>query len=246
MDTTPDPTPQPGLPAPDDLPPTIRPVPDPTKPPTAPTPSVPGPAAGAPISAALVGATREDTPASAAPVGDVPPAAAPRVPLVSPGAAAILGVVGTVLLLFVTGAFNSDDSPAASSPSRGASATPAGGRVAQWYAGGGKTHVDRIESSTRDIGMAANSGNSKALQAACIDLFKDVTAAQGYRMVPDPDAQKYWASALTFFKSASTDCGNGASMDDPALLSASSRAMRQGGAEIDAMTRRLGEIDDSE
>jgi hypothetical protein len=243
MDQTPDPTPQPGPPTPDDLPPTARPAPDLTKPPADTTPTVPDPAAA--VSSAPAGIAREDTSAAAVPVEDIPPAPAPRVPLVSPGAAAILGVVGTLLLLFVTGAFNSDDGPASSSPSRGASATPSG-RVAQWYAGGGKTHVDRIEASTHSIGLAANSGNSKALQAACIDLFKDVTAAQGYRMFPDPDAQKYWASALTFFKSASTDCGNGASVNDPDLLSSSSRAMRQGSAEIDAMMRRLGEIDDSE
>ena len=226
MDTAPDPAPPQ---APDRPPPTAPQAPGLPKPPAEGPPAGPAPT--------------EDTPTGPTPVDDVPPGAAPRPKLISPSAAAILGAVATLLLLAATGAFSSNDAPPpAAPPSATSTPTTTASRIADWYRNGGTTHADNIATDSRIIATASSGTSQVTLRTACIRMFKDVTAAQAYRPIPDYEAQKRWAAAPDLYRAGATDCANAASNNDTALRRQAAQAIRDAATETNAVTARIAQI----
>ncbi|MFC8453880.1 hypothetical protein [Kitasatospora sp. NPDC057223] len=73
-------------------------------------------------------------------------------------------------------------------------------------------------------------------------MFKDVTAAQAYRPIPDYEAQKHWAAALDLYRAGATDCANAASDNDTALRRQAAKALLDAATETDAATARIAQI----
>lgn len=117
--------------------------------------------------------------------------------------------------------------------------TPPVSAVTQWATGGG---LEQIKTLTLDFGainVAGNNADAAATRQACVTLTADAAKAQTYAPVPLASAQTHWATALSEFESAGTDCTAGLDATDENLISKSVDELNAGGGELSAANKLI-------
>jgi hypothetical protein len=115
--------------------------------------------------------------------------------------------------------------------------------IAVWYLEGGQKHVTTLGEDFKTISDAAELTDLKGVQTGCLDLKTDVENAQGYRPLPDRQAQEHWSKALAHFENGAIYCvlaTDGSLNND--LLNRSSSEVVQGNTDMTALNERLKEI----
>jgi hypothetical protein len=107
--------------------------------------------------------------------------------------------------------------------------------VRSWYQSGGKDLIAMLTSDINNVSTDDDSHDSDMVNTDCLQLTADVSRAQAYAPVPDPQAQSSWGSALTTLHQGYMDCNGGFSDGDTA-------AVGKGVAEIKSAAAALADV----
>jgi hypothetical protein len=88
----------------------------------------------------------------------------------------------------------------------------------------------------------ASAGDRASLGQDCVTLQYDVREAQIYPAVPEPSIQDHWTRALSLLAQAASDCSDGSTGSDSALIAKSVKELDSGSTELDVVTNRVSEL----
>jgi hypothetical protein len=115
--------------------------------------------------------------------------------------------------------------------------TPSGraARVLVWWHGRGGADFKRITRTLNGPRRAEGSGMA-ALGNACAKIASAAIRAQGDPPIPDATASKWYTRALAEYEKSATDCQDGASTDDAAILNRAAVETQAGTTDLSRVT----------
>jgi hypothetical protein len=105
-------------------------------------------------------------------------------------------------------------------------------RVAAWDHGSGGADLHRVVRALGAVSRADASGGLHAVGTACAKIAAAVIAAQGAPQIPDPAAAKWYTRALAKFEQGATECQDGVSSDDAAIIERALAPINAGSADM--------------
>jgi hypothetical protein len=87
---------------------------------------------------------------------------------------------------------------------------------------------------------AVSAKDTASVAAACRTFATDVANARALPPIPNANAEQEWSSLLTTLESASRQCTDGVSGNDPAKLTQAAAALGGGGDSLRSLERTLG------
>jgi len=128
-------------------------------------------------------------------------------------------------------------------PATTAPASPTA-KLTTWYTTVGKADIATL---TTDINTIAaddrRDGMGEDLQADCLQLDNDTSAAQGEPPIPNASAQLSWSSALTTLHQGWWNCNGGFSDNSTTEVSNAVAEIESAGPLLTATTQRIGQAE---
>lgn len=115
--------------------------------------------------------------------------------------------------------------------------------LVDWRDSGGLEHINTVGKDFGAVSAAATAADVTGVHIACMSLLTDVHAAQRFKSVPDAEAQRDWASALSQSEASATDCMNATQTPfDAALLEKSTAEANGATTELAAGAERIRQL----
>jgi len=164
--------------------------------------------------------------------------------------AKIVGIIGLAVAAFIASAIiagiisaitHSSSTPTASSNSNNqatqaqATQPTTAQLVADWSSK--YNHIfSTLASDSSNISTDGKNVDSTSMNSDCKQLKTDVSTAQSYPAIPDPQTANDWSSALSYFADAAQDCIDGTANLDASLLTKSANELNEGTTKTVATT----------
>lgn len=150
---------------------------------------------------------------------------------------AITAALGAAVLLAGCG---SSPTAATTPAAEITSATPkAATTVAAWYQGGGKDFLATLTADITSVITDDRQHDTSSVGTDCVQLTGDMTPAQNYAKIPDPQAQRSWSAALAALHQGYWDCNGGMSDNDAATLRKGVLEIESAAPDLAATTKRI-------
>jgi hypothetical protein len=115
-------------------------------------------------------------------------------------------------------------------------------RITAWDHGSGGRDELKLISLLNAVVNATSAQSLPATERACARLAGGVTAALAAPQIPDPIAAKYYAAGLAHYSTGATDCQDGISSGDVALIRTGSQHLSIGNGDLRKATARIDAI----
>ena len=114
--------------------------------------------------------------------------------------------------------------------------------IVNWYATGGKLHVDTLTGDLLATAEAARQQNSTALVVMCNKLATDAAAAHNGIPVPVASVQYNWAQATSWFYQAGQQCMAGAASQNATLINQATQSTGYGAHYLNQATTEIQRV----
>ena len=116
-----------------------------------------------------------------------------------------------------------------------------GQQVATWNSKYG--HIfSSLETDYSNIGTDGKNEDATSMNTDCKQLQKDVTTAQSYPAIPDPQTANDWSSALSYSADSAQDCIDGTANYDATLITKSGNELNQATTKIEATATDINKL----
>lgn len=118
------------------------------------------------------------------------------------------------------------------------------GSLAAWYNGGGKGFLAMLATDISNTGDDDRQHDNDAITTDCLQLTGDLSRAEKYAPVPDPQAQASWSSALITLHQGFWDCNGGFSENNPGQVRTGVAEIESAGPALEAASKRIASLID--